>query len=191
MDNSQQFVADCLESLARNNPEPWALKQLIKRLQQAKKYKREHKRRKKGPPAGLHGAELCKWWMAHTPGIRNLRYQDYLQTEYWQAVRELKLRNSSGRCEYCGSTENIRIHHESYTHKYCEYDHLDELSVVCDSCHKGVHGIQSRQQWDNARQKAKERVSDANDRPQSTTGDTVITTAGPRDQGLIRISRCR
>jgi 5-methylcytosine-specific restriction endonuclease McrA len=57
-----------------------------------------------------------------------------------------KLRNEVGRklrkeiienrqvCEKCGSTENLEIHHKSYNS-----NKLDNLLLLCESCHRKEH----------------------------------------------------
>ena len=164
-DNDGAFIADCLAALEKHKPTRGAVKGLIKRLQIYSKLKREEKRRYKGPPKGLRGIELCRWWAAHTPDLMKRKYEEYLQSEYWRSVRDLKLANSSGRCEYCGSSERLHVHHEHYRYKGREYEHLDCLSIVCEACHQGIHGLVSDKEWHNARQQARELVSDAGGRP--------------------------
>lgn len=88
------------------------------------------------------GQEKCAKLTRRYKNLAGMPYKQYLQTEYWRAVRELKLRNSTGRCEFCGSTERIHVHHETYIHRGREYDHLEELTLACENCHNAIHGKQ-------------------------------------------------
>ncbi|MEC4817504.1 MAG: hypothetical protein SAK29_30175 [Scytonema sp. PMC 1069.18] len=68
-----------------------------------------------------------------------MSYHDFLQTEYWQLVRKAALHNADYRCEMCNSSKNLQVHHRSYEHRGYEFRHLEDLTVVCRSCHAFHH----------------------------------------------------
>jgi hypothetical protein len=72
---------------------------------------------------------------------RAQKYNAYLRSEHWRNFRGhiLTLRR---RCEVCGSTEKLQVHHKWYgTRKnsilYREKD--DEVAVLCQKCHEKYH----------------------------------------------------
>jgi 5-methylcytosine-specific restriction endonuclease McrA len=69
-------------------------------------------------------------------------YQDYLQSSLWidKAIffRELK----GNKCERCGSTQNLNVHHLSYENVGNE--HQKDLILLCKGCHEKEHGHHHR-----------------------------------------------
>jgi hypothetical protein len=72
--------------------------------------------------------------------LRSISYDRYLLTLYWALVRVVKL-NACGRtCDECGKQyKKLQIHHTTYDHMTYEYEHLDELRVLCIGCHESEH----------------------------------------------------
>lgn len=64
-------------------------------------------------------------------------YSGYLQTKKWARKRSRILRRDKNRCQACGSTRFLQIHHLSYINIYNERD--DDLITVCDLCHTELH----------------------------------------------------
>ena len=69
------------------------------------------------------------------------KYVEYLKSNEWLIIRQLKIKQADKKCEYCGSRRRLRIHHLTYKHIYNEFYHLEDLIVVCDACHKAIHHI--------------------------------------------------
>jgi hypothetical protein len=65
------------------------------------------------------------------------RYNAYLKTPEWHAVRKRILKRAGGVCEGCGEKVPTQVHHLSYAHVFHEF--LFELVAVCDECHDRVH----------------------------------------------------
>lgn len=67
-------------------------------------------------------------------------YNEYLKSKHWTALKtrykESKL-YKSGKCVLCGCNNNINIHHKSY--KRLGHERLNDLIVLCQSCHKQLH----------------------------------------------------
>lgn len=67
--------------------------------------------------------------------LKEMPYDEYLDTEHWQELRKNKLAGAS--CATCGRKINLSLHHKNY-------DHLGEetskdVIVLCDICHRGIH----------------------------------------------------
>jgi hypothetical protein len=69
--------------------------------------------------------------------INKIRYREFLKTEYWEYVRMLKLKQQP-KCK-CGADRLLQVHHKTYEHHYNEHEHLEDLVVMCDICHKKEH----------------------------------------------------
>ena len=70
--------------------------------------------------------------------MAGLEYKKYLYTVYWRLVRAFKILLSDG-CELCQRTNRLNVHHATYDNKGREYEHLDDLHVLCKGCHEGQH----------------------------------------------------
>jgi len=57
------------------------------------------------------------------------------RTPEWKAKRAEVMKEAGGKCEDCGLTKNLQIHHPKYLpgRKVCEYD---DLQCLCASCHR-------------------------------------------------------
>lgn len=69
-------------------------------------------------------------------------YRQQLLDERWKKKREQVLEHKGRKCEMCGTTQNLQIHHKRYIKgKYAwEYKMKDYL-VLCANCHEKTHGI--------------------------------------------------
>lgn len=65
-------------------------------------------------------------------------YSDYLQTIQWKRIRNRKL-DKFPYCQECGVTDNLEIHHLTYTHVGDEENHMEDLMVLCHNCHTRFH----------------------------------------------------
>ena len=74
-------------------------------------------------------------------GYSNSRrqYNDYLSSDQWRFTRKKALSRSEHKCEYCGSTERLQVHHLSY--KHIGRERPEDLIVLCGSCHTKIHEI--------------------------------------------------
>jgi len=70
--------------------------------------------------------------------LKNLPYDEYLMSEHWLKVRNWMLKFSGHRCQMCGATSGLGVHHNNYGHlgEESRYD----LAVVCVACHARHHG---------------------------------------------------
>lgn len=66
-------------------------------------------------------------------------YLEYLTSKQWKEVRELALKRAGYKCQICGSTRNLDVHHSTYDHLGNETDHLEDLVVLCAEHHQLYH----------------------------------------------------
>ncbi len=73
---------------------------------------------------------------------KSLSYRSQLETKQWKDFRKLIFSQRGKRCEMCGATTNIQIHHLQYItgRKAWEYTPNDVM-VLCRDCHKKIHNI--------------------------------------------------
>ena len=46
--------------------------------------------------------------------INNMDYNDFLHTPYWDGVRNYKLKSANYRCQLCGKSGKLNVHHKTY-----------------------------------------------------------------------------
>lgn len=74
--------------------------------------------------------------------IHTLTYDEFLQTLYWRAIAAYKRKQMSYRCELCGSTKKLNVHHRTYLiHGIEHYSGIIEkdMMLVCEQCHREIH----------------------------------------------------
>ncbi len=70
-------------------------------------------------------------------------YPERWTTEEWEVMRNRMLARARYRCQLCGArgrNVQLNVHHNSYEN-YGE-ERLEDLIVLCRSCHRRFHGIQ-------------------------------------------------
>jgi hypothetical protein len=68
---------------------------------------------------------------------REMTYQEKLRTPQWRQKREKILAARGNKCELCGSSENLTIHHGYYAFKTKPWELEDyTLWVLCWPCHE-------------------------------------------------------
>lgn len=63
-----------------------------------------------------------------------ISYLCYLKSESWYKFREKIYKERGQKCERCGSTENLQIHHLNYDNLYNEKP--EDVMILCSKCHK-------------------------------------------------------
>lgn len=66
-------------------------------------------------------------------------YAKFLKTEFWIDLSTCK-KVSVGKCEKCGSEEELHCHHKFYRKSWFETQ-FEDLEVLCRDCHEAEHGI--------------------------------------------------
>lgn len=71
------------------------------------------------------------------PHLRNKYRTEYLWEPSWQ-FRAAEMRDlAGGRCEFCGSKNELDVHHIHYRSLGAEQP--TDLVVLCRDCHRGTH----------------------------------------------------
>jgi len=65
------------------------------------------------------------------------QYRVYLKSEGWRKFAA-KIRADREKCERCGSTQSLQVHHLTYYRLGRE--HPQDVQLLCKSCHEDVHG---------------------------------------------------
>lgn len=74
--------------------------------------------------------------------LRDDNYAVFLNSKYWNAVRNLVLKRDKFKCVICSETKNLQIHHNTYKNHFNEHKHLGDLMTLCKECHKQHHYAQ-------------------------------------------------
>ncbi len=70
--------------------------------------------------------------------LRDMTYQEYLQSDEWKYRADRAKKCAGHRCQVCNSTEkSLDTHHRTYDRLGCEQD--EDLIVLCRNCHTLFH----------------------------------------------------
>ena len=69
--------------------------------------------------------------------LRAMPYYKYLKTEHWRRKRIKALNFAQHRCQECGSTVGLQVHHTDYSVLGCEP--IKSLRVLCSLHHVLTH----------------------------------------------------
>lgn len=73
------------------------------------------------------------------------KYNNYLRSLQWKKRRDEILERDGYRCQWCGSTENLQVHHKCYFkdsrgEMFPPWEYEDKyLITLCGDCHKWWH----------------------------------------------------
>lgn len=86
---------------------------------------------------------VCQMWTPEI-GIRlaAMEYHDFLRTYYWRVVRHYLMSTRGRQCRDCRGTfrlGNLHVHHETYQHHGQEHLYLEDLTILCQNCHRRRH----------------------------------------------------
>lgn len=71
------------------------------------------------------------------------QYFSYMSSPQWAEKKRQRMAIDGGRCQMCGTTENLQIHHFGYKNFTTENPWVD-LVTVCENCHKNIHVLMNR-----------------------------------------------
>jgi CRISPR/Cas system CMR-associated protein Cmr5 small subunit len=70
-------------------------------------------------------------------------YSNYLNHPKWQQKRDHILLKYGKKCSRCPSTNNLEVHHKTYSVSKLPWEYPDEnFIVLCEKCHRNHHGIE-------------------------------------------------
>lgn len=75
---------------------------------------------------------------ASSEQIRDDSYRTFLQGEFWQGLRAVMLCLADNMCADCETRYDpagLQVHHKTYAHHGYENWHLEDLEVLCVTCH--------------------------------------------------------
>jgi hypothetical protein len=75
----------------------------------------------------------------HDSVLRAMPYRDFLNSIYWSIIRDYALYRAKYSCALCHKTHGLQVHHRTYEHRGSEYNHLEDLIVLCGNCHAKFH----------------------------------------------------
>lgn len=71
--------------------------------------------------------------------IRSLPYDAFLATPYWTGISHYAKQRAKYRCKLCSQNNDLVTHHPTYDIHGYELQKIDELTVICRSCHEIFH----------------------------------------------------
>lgn len=116
-------------------------KEVRNRIKNAKfKNKKEKEQRKKEIYDSLKKVKKLKSSPLPTP---YMHYVGQLSDARWKAFREFVFVVRGEKCETCGNTTNLQVHHLQYRNYAMAWEYnCNEVVVLCRNCHKKIHGIE-------------------------------------------------
>ena len=71
-----------------------------------------------------------------------LDYNSQLKSKEWKIFRKEVFKIKGKKCEICGSTKHLNIHHPFYTKGKLAWQYNpSDMMVLCRYCHKEIHNI--------------------------------------------------
>jgi len=74
--------------------------------------------------------------------VKRIDYKRYLLTPEWRSTRAAAIKRAGGKCQVCGSTRNVEVHHLTYERLF--HERPADLQVLCKRCHKVADAIRRR-----------------------------------------------
>lgn len=105
-------------------------RRIEKKKKQLKKVKKKKRPKKQFSP-------LDK--LARKAFLMKGTYQEWLKTKYWYEVKKLVFARDGKICRICKSEKNLEVHHDTYKNHFQEHRHLEDLMVLCRTCHQDFH----------------------------------------------------
>ena len=62
-----------------------------------------------------------------------------LDSVSYERLRQQVLHRDGWRCQSCGTTSNLEIHHKQFR-SHSGHDSEENLITLCSTCHSSVHG---------------------------------------------------
>lgn len=70
---------------------------------------------------------------------RRRQYEDYINSRAWQENRRQAFRHYGRKCQQCGRSDLVlNVHHLTY--QRFGHEKMRDLKILCDDCHKVLHG---------------------------------------------------
>lgn len=69
--------------------------------------------------------------------LREMPYEEYLQTKQWKNKAKKKRARARYRCQLCNSPSDPVVHHRTYENRGDET--MNDLTLLCRECHALFH----------------------------------------------------
>lgn len=68
---------------------------------------------------------------------KGVKYKEYMESDVWREKRRIMLDRAGHKCQLCGTTKSLGVHHNTY--KNLGDEPLEDLCVLCWPCHSAHH----------------------------------------------------
>lgn len=68
---------------------------------------------------------------------RSAEYTAHLRSPEWARLRDRALAHADWRCQLCNRPDDLDAHHRTY--ERLGHEHLEDLTVLCRTCHDRHH----------------------------------------------------
>lgn len=90
------------------------------------------------PTQDADAVALLRAKAARIRELREMAYDDYLQSPEWRARRQRHIDYAGGRCQLCNDAPAVvHVHHRTYARR--GFERAPDLIVLCPDCHKVFH----------------------------------------------------
>lgn len=114
------------------------------------------------------------------------RYDAYLRSEAWQAMRRRAFKFYGRRCARCPSTGKLHVHHKTYARFGSE--RLEDVEVLCEPCHMLEHGIAPPSKKPKKTRKPRQKLSKSERKASRGYKKAKPVTKQKKNQQLIEIN---
>lgn len=70
--------------------------------------------------------------------LQEMPYSQYMNTDHWKQKCQQKLESCRRACQICNGEDRLVVHHRTY--ERLGQEDLEDLTVLCRSCHGIFHG---------------------------------------------------
>jgi len=109
----------------------------LKKLIREKSFARGNDNEYLSDEASADLAVVDQFYLMTTWMLNQMDYKSYLQTDHWQRFRLEAIEHCGGKCQLCGKTEMLQVHHKNYKNR--GWETFDDVIVICSKCHDKQH----------------------------------------------------
>ena len=94
--------------------------------------------------AAVNGCNSAKKKYLPTSEEKREEYKSLLQTQEWQDYRKAVIAYYGSKCQKCGATDNLHVHHNAYQKSAAILPwgyYYKDLQVLCEKCHNEEHDV--------------------------------------------------
>lgn len=94
--------------------------------------------------AAINGCNSAKKKYMPTQEEKREEYRSLLQTQEWQDFRKAVIAYYDNKCQKCGATDNLQVHHIAYKKSSAKLPwayYYKDLQVLCEKCHNEEHAV--------------------------------------------------